>query len=150
MRKIIAFILCISLCLCLTSCEQNPDAYALLGEFAAVYGAQGVIYSPKISEGNDGYVYEGLVEKIYVFSGRFPDNYAILLNSRPDFSSECAIFVCTDVEMLYMVEEMCLERIRILCGRDECAFVKRSGSIVFYSTMKDREKAERIFSEIIR
>lgn len=151
MRKTIAFILFIAFSfLALYSCERERDAYNMLNEFVTTYGAEGVIYSPKVPEGDDGFIREGLVEKIYVFSGRFPDNYAIFLNSRPDFSSECGLFVCSDAEMLGMVEEMCLERVRLLCQGDDRAFVKRSGSAVFYSTMQDRERAEKIFSEIIR
>ena len=151
MKRITAFILFISvLSLLLCSCHRERNARQMLNEFIHTYGAEGVIYSPDIPEGSDGYIYDGLINKIYIFHGSVPNNYAIFLNSRADLASECAIFICTDAEMTDRVEEMCLERVRLLVSGDDRAFVKRSGSIVFYSTMPDRERAEKIFNEIIR
>lgn len=150
MNKILALIIAFAFVFSLVSCSNEPDTYRLLCEFVKTYGAEGVIYYPDAAEGEDGYITKGFIEKIYLFYGSFPDNFAILLNSRTDYSSECGIFFCDDAEMLQMVEEMCLERIRLICHGDDRAFVKRSGKIVFYSTMPDRVRAERIFSEIIR
>lgn len=151
MKKIISLLLCIitfSISLC--SCEDNRDACEMLTEFINTYGAEGTIYSPSIMEGEDGYIYDGMMERIYLFSGEFPENYAVFLNGRSDFASECAIFICPDADMLQKVEEMSLERIRLIASGKDHAFVKRSGSVCFYSTMKDRARAEKIFSEIIR
>ena len=151
MKKIISIILLIvTLSLLLISCKSDVDAYEMLNEFIRTYGAEGVIYSPEISEGNDGYIRDGLIEQIYRFHGQFPLDYAIFLNSHPDYSVECGVFVCSDVQMCDMVEEMCLERIRLLAMGEKHAFVKRSGRVVFYSTMPDRDRAEKIFNEIIR
>ena len=151
MKKKFSLIICICICILpLSSCSREYDAYSMLCEFVSAYGAEGTVYSPIVPEGEDGYIYEGLVERIYLFSGEFPENYAIFLNSHPDYSSECGIFVCSDAEMLSMVEEMCLERIGLLCGRAENAFLKKSGNLCFYSTMQDRVRAEKIFNEIIR
>ncbi|MBO7196799.1 MAG: hypothetical protein J6V80_05715 [Clostridia bacterium] len=151
MRKIVILLLCVSLlCPLLSSCRADPDAYSMLSSFINTYGAEGTIYSPNIHEGNPGYVYDGLMEKIYLFSGDFPTNYAVFLNGRTDTTSECAIFVCSDAEMMAMVEEMCLERIRLLSFGGDHAFVKRSSNICFYSTLQDRARAEKIFSQIIR
>ena len=132
----------------LTACGSEPSADVMLREFISAYGASGVIYSSECTEGKVGYLPENMLGKIYIFSGRFPDNYAIFLNSRADYGSECGIFICEDAEMCLAVEEMCLERIRVLCGGDN-AFVTRSGRIVFYSTMRDRTRSEAIFKEII-
>ena len=151
MKKIISTILLIVIfLLSLSSCKRNRDAYEMLNEFVLTYGAEGIIYSPRITEGNDGYIRDGLIDKIYRFHGGFPTNYAIFLNSHPDYSVECGIFVCTDVEMCERVEEMCLERIKLLAMGEKHAFVKRSGTVVFYSTMPDRDRAEKIFNQIIR
>lgn len=150
MKKTIAFIILFALLLSPISCKSEPNAYKMLSEFVSAYGADGIIYSPTIEEGNDGYIRAGLVESIYLFSGNFPENYAILLNARTDLSSECGLFVCTDAEMLGAVEEMCIERIKLICQGDSRAFIKQSGEILFYSTMQDRERAEKIFNEIIR
>ena len=132
--------------LTLVSCAEQGNAYEMLTEFITVYGAEGVIYSPDITEGHKGYVSEGLMEKAFVFSGRFPDNYAVFLNSHTDKPSECGIFISDNAETLASVEETCLERVRLLGG----GFVKRRGNTVYYSTMQDSERAERIFNEIIR
>lgn len=150
MKKIISIILVISFCTLLFSCGKQPDAYEILGEFISAYGADGIIYSPALSEGETGYIPEGLVEKIYVFSGRFPDNYAIFLNSHPESGSECGVFVCDDVEMLLMVEEMCIERTLLIGQGSDRSFIKKSGNSVFYSTMQNKERAERLWKEIIR
>lgn len=150
MRKLIASILLVIMFLSLCSCNSERGAYSMLCEFVSGYGAEGVIYSPHIPEGEDGYIRDGFMEKIYLFSGKLPVNYAIFLNSRPDFSSECGLFICSDAEMTLMVEEMCIERVRLLCQGDDRGFVKRSRNAVFYSTMKDRARAEKVFSEIIR
>lgn len=151
MKRAISLILLIILLVhTLSSCEAERDAYEIVRDFVSAYGAEGVIYSPRFTEGEEGYIRDDLVRKIYVFSGRFPENYAVFLNSRLDFSSECGAFVSSDAEMLGMIEEMCLERIRLLSEGGSHAFVKRSRNLVFYSTMKDRARAEKIFSEIIR
>jgi hypothetical protein len=151
MKKTIAlilFIVILSFSLC--SCERQQDAHKMLNEFIFTYGAEGIIYSPKISEGYDGYIHDGLIKKIYRFYGVFPENYAIFLNAHPDFSVECGLFICTDADMVDRVEEMCFERIKLLAMGDDRAFVKQSGRVVFYSTMPDRDRAEKIFNEIIR
>ena len=150
MKKITTFILLIAICLSLSSCGREPDAKKIINEFLGSYGAEGIVYSPLAAEGEPGYINDKFIKNLYSFSGRFPENYAIFLNNRTDFSSECAVFVCRDTEMADMVEEMCLERIRLISGGGKHAFVKRSRNLCFYSTMKDRERAEKIFSEIIR
>ncbi len=150
MKKLISLALILALSLfTLTACKAEPSADELLREFISAYGASGVIYSSECVEGDEGYLPEEMLGKIYVFSGRFPENYAIFLNSRAGYGSECGIFVCNDTEMRLSAEEMCLERIRLLSG-DDNAFLTRSGRVVFYSTMQDRAKAEAIFKEIIK
>lgn len=150
MKKITTFILLIAMILSLFSCTRERDAKQIIENFVNSYGAEGIIYSSQAIEGEIGYISDKFIEKIYRFSGEFPENYAIFLNNRTDFSSECAAFVCRDAEMIDMVQEMCLERIRLISGGEKHGFVKRSQNLVFYSTMKDRERAEKIFSEIIR
>lgn len=149
MRKSIKniFLICIILMLCLSvsSCQPKQTAYEIVSEFTKAYGAEGIIYSPHIPEGQPGYVGDGLIERAYHFSGRFPDDYAILLNSHTTDPSECGAFICNDADMLASAEEFCLERVRLLGG----GFVKRRGRVVYYSTMKDVERAERLFKEII-
>ena len=150
MKKLISLALILMLILpSLTACADEPSADEILRDFISAYGASGVIYSSECVEGDDGYLPSGKLEKIYVFSGRFPENYAIFLNLRAGYGSECGAFVCDDTDMRLSVEEMCLERIRLLSG-GENAFIKRSGNIVVYSTMSDGARAEQIFDKIIK
>ena len=141
------FLICIisMLFLSMFSCQEEQTAYEIISEFTRAYGATGIIYSPHIAEGQPGYVGDGLIERAYHFSGRFPDDYAILLNSHTTEPSECGAFICQDADTLASAEEFCLERVRLLGG----GFVKRRGRVVYYSTMQDAERAERLFKEII-
>ena len=150
MKKHIAVTILFFYLFSLFSCTEKRDAYALLTEFTTAYAADGVIYSPVIKEGDEGYVGKGLIERIFIYTGDFPTNYAIFLNSHPDFGSECGVFVCDSADQCDRITEACLERIDLLGrGRDNC-FVKRTGLSVFYSTFSDRERAERLWCEIIR
>jgi len=150
MKKLILLFLSLSLIVTLFSCKREESAYDMLSEFISVYGAEGVIYAPRISEGNEGYISAGLIEKIFIYSGRLPDNYAVFLNSRTADFAECGIFVCDDTDSLLNIEEMCRERVKLLTGGGKYGFVKLSGMTVFYSCLQDRERAEKIWREIIR
>ena len=150
MKKIITVFVLLSLLLGLSSCKNEPDAYELLSDFVNSYGAEGIIYSPLISEGEKGYMPSGMVERIYIFCGNLPRNFAVFLNSHADSRSECGVFVCSDAAQCQIVEEACLERIELLGQGSEVAFVKRTDNVVFYSTMTDRKRAEQLWREIIR
>ena len=150
MKKIIAAVLLIALALLpLSACRKTYDAEKILEEFIAEYGAEGVIYHSGAVEGECGYLEPEMLRKIYVIGDRFPREYAIFLNSHPGYGSECAVFVCLDAEEQLAAEEAALERIRLLSG-GEGAFVKRVGSIVFYSTMSEGKRAAEIFEKIIK
>jgi hypothetical protein len=148
MKKIISLTLLIILCLSLSSCREERSAYQIMSEFVSAYGAEGVIYSPEIGEGKEGYIREGLVERVFLFSDGIGDNFALLLNSHIDIPSECGVFVCSDDDEVRRAEEICLERIRLL-SRDR-GFVKKRGRVVYYAVLSDSERAERIFKEIIK
>ena len=150
MKKILSIFIIFALLLSLLSCREQRDAYAILSEFVRAYGAEGVIYSPSIPEGERGYMPDGMTEKIYVFCGNLPDNFAVFLNSRADFGAECGVFVCSDATQCDIAEEACLERIGILGRGSENAFVKRTDRVVFYSTLTDKKRAEELWREIIR
>ena len=151
MKKIILLlILFVSLTLSLFSCEKEISAYNALSEFVTAYGAEGVVYSPEIPEGGEGYIPDGLIERIYIYSGKFPENYAIFLNSRTEGFFECGVFVCDDANSLLSLEEACLERIRLLSVSGGQGFIKINGMTVFYAVLEDRDRAEKIWCEIIR
>ena len=149
MRLLSLFVVLSLLFTSLCSCGSEPDAYEMLKEFVQVYGAEGVIYSPRIPEGQEGYLVPRLADRIYRFSGQPPENFAVLLNSHTNAFYECGVFVATDADSLSSITETCLERVRLLVGAGDNGFVKVSGMTVFYSTMRDRLRAERIWREII-
>ena len=149
MRKILIFLTLFFLLIALNSCARELDATELLSEFVYTYGAEGVIYSPHVSEGSDGFVYEGLTERIFVYDGEFPENYAVLLNSRAGYGGECGVFVCEDADEWEMVSDICRERVALLSG-GEGGLIIRSRGVIFYSTLKDNERAEDIWYKIMR
>ena len=150
MKRIIAAVLLFALTIStLSACRKTYDAEEILSEFIAEYGAEGVIYHSGAAEGECGYLEPEMLRKIYVIGDRFPGEYAIFLNSHSGYGSECAVFICQDAEEQLAAEEAAFERIRLLSG-GEGAFVKRSGSVVFYSTMSDGERATEIFEKIIK
>ena len=146
MKKLISVLL-ILVILSLTSCREEQNAYEILTEFASLYGAEGIIYSPEIPEGQGGYLPDGLVERIFLFTDGIGENFAILLNTHIDSPAECGVFVCSDDAEMLQCEEVCLERLRVLGS--EGGFVKRRGRVVYYALMPDPERAERIFKQII-
>ena len=150
MKKLISLLLVLIFIPSLSSCEEQKNAYSLLSEFVIAYGAEGIIYSPQIPEGQDGYITEELVKRIYIFSGKFPDEFAIFLNSHPDFGAECAVFICSDEQESSLIMEACAERIRLLGRGSDVAFIKRQGMVIFYSTMTDKKRAEGLWREIIK
>ncbi len=150
MKKLVLIVLCVSLVMQMSSCSKEIYAEELICEFLYSYSAVGVVYSPRVPEGNDGYVYDGFTEKIYIYEGDFPSNYAIFLNSHADYGAECGVFVCEDEDERARVTDMCEERIELLSKGGENAFISRAGRVVFYSTMKNRVEAEEIWRKIIR
>lgn len=129
------------------SCSHTRPSDELMAAFIHAYRAEGIIYSPSIPEGEEGYIDDELYDRIYVHSGEHPDDFSIFLASHTDSHSECGVFNCRDSEMLASVEQMCLERVRLL--DPERGFVTRSGLTVFYSTMSERERAQRLWAGII-
>ena len=150
MKKIISILIIFAIILSLSSCGKKQDPYAMMDEFIRVYGAEGIIYSPKIREGEVGYISDGLIERAFRLSGGLPDSYAVFLNSHPHLGSECGAFLCEDADMLSCMEEACLERIGLLDPGRERSFIKISGRLIFYSTMEDMSLAKKIWQEIIK
>ena len=148
MRKIICLCLIFTLCLSLAGCREERNAYDILSEFVTDYGAEGIVYSPSVSEGSPGYISDRLVERAFLFTDGLGDNFALLLNTHIDKPSECGVFVCSDDEEVRLAEEICLERVRLLSG--EGGFVKKRGRVVYYYVLSDPDRAERIFREIIK
>ena len=149
MKRLCATLLFLTLAASLTSCGSHESAYTMLSEFITLYSAEGVIYSPECPEGTEGYIDTTTVSRIFILHGVMPENYAIFLNSHVDYGAECGVFVCRDAAERDEVIEMCEERMRLLSGGDN-SLLLRSGNVVFYSTLRQRERAETLWSKIIR
>lgn len=148
MRKIICLCVIFAITLSLVGCREEQNAYDILSEFVTDYGAEGVIYSPSVSEGSPGYITDGLVERVFLFTDGIGENYALLLNTHIDTPSECGVFVCSDDSEARLAEEICLERVRLLSEKN--GIIKRRGRVVYYYVLSDPDRAERIFREIIK
>ena len=81
------------------SCQNERGAYELLSSFVHAYRAEGIVYSSYANEGEEGYIDRELFDKIYVHSGRVPDDFSIFLASHTDSYSECGVFNCRDAQM---------------------------------------------------
>jgi len=147
-RLAFCFILVFSL-VSFSSCNREPSAKDLLSDYCVALGIDGLIYSPEIKEGRDGYITHELFSDIYLFYGEVPKNYAVMLNSRTDMSAECGVFVSSNAATLTVFEEMCRERLNVLGAAEEGVIIRSSCS-VFYSTFQDSEKTREIWSTIIR
>ena len=136
--------------LSLFSCTAEPSAESMLRDFLYSYGVEGIIYSPDTPEGGEGYITEELFRRIYLYDGDLPTNCAIFLNPRTDDFVECAIFVARDEDERAAISDMCIERVSILDTDGDRAFIIRSGRIIFYSTLKDKDRAEEIITKILK
>ena len=149
MRRIISAALVLLLVFSLFSCSPAPKAEEMLSDFLYTYGIEGIIYSPSIPEGGDGYITEELFDKIYIYEGSLPKNCAIFLNTRTDKYVECAIFVTESEEERAAITDMCTERIALIDKSGDSSFILRSGAIVFYSTLPDKERARSVIDKIL-
>ncbi|MBQ7387053.1 MAG: hypothetical protein IJW03_02685 [Clostridia bacterium] len=147
MKKTLLFLFTLIFTLSLVSCSEERSADELMSEFLESYGAEGIVYSPRRAEGEDGYIDSALFHKIYVLETTLPRDFAIFLNSHTSSDSECGVFICDSTAQRIEIEEMCLERMTLLSS--EYSFISRSGNVVFYSTMTDKTRTERIWHSVI-
>ncbi len=147
MKKLLFLFLFLAVALSFASCEPKRDATEMAREFLDTYGAEGVIYSSRETDGCE-LLSDELFKKIYIYDGEVPKSCAVFLNSFADYGSEFGIFVCEDAEELRAVEKCCLERIELLGRGGDYAFLMRNGNTVFYSTMSDGERARKIWQAI--
>ena len=149
MKKIAILLVLLFSAIALSACSEDADAYSMLLEFKDLYSLDGTVYSPAVREGEEGYIGEDLTSRIYLIYGAPPENFAVLLNTHVDSGAECGVFVCEGGEEMAKVSEMCRERISLLSG-EESGVIIRSGSVIFYSTLEDKERAESLWQRVLR
>ena len=149
MKRLISLFILSAVCISFFSCNKEISSEKILSEFSKAYGLEGIIYSSFKDPSEEGFIPEELVRQIYVYDGDLPKDYSIYLNSHSHKGSECAVFICENEDERQRVNEMCLERIKLVANRSEDALIIRSGKIIAYSTLEDREKAELLLKKII-
>ncbi len=131
------------------SCGIEPEVSDMLSDFIEDYSADGIIYYSGAREGDDGHLDPETRNKLFLGLDKTPEHYAIFLNSHSDYGAECGVFFCDGTAELYQVVEMCEKRLSILRGGDKSLLI-RSKNTVFYSTLSDRDRAEKLWREILR
>lgn len=151
MKKILSFFTFISLILSLFSCgKEPPSAERLLSDFISSYGAFGVIYSKEVPEGERGYIDGSFFSTLYGDEADFESDYAVFLSSSIDEISEVGVFAVRDESSRIYAEQLCRKRLTLLTkmGYGDSSVLLVRGQVIFYSTLPDPERAERIWLDI--
>lgn len=130
-----------------SGCTEVKDPTAALSDFVSAYGAEGIIYSTEIKEGQEGYISPDTAKTIFGTTD-LPDSYALFLNTHLDYASECGAFLARGD--LGEVISLCKRRINILDREGKHSFIAIYGDVVFYSTMTDKERAQKIADVVFR
>ena len=148
MKKTLSLVIMLLLVPNLVCCHKEQSAENMMNDFLYSYGASGTVYSPSRSEGEYGYVTSELLNLIYVYDSDFPESFAIFLNPRSDYGSECGFFVAKGEDERERIVDMCEERLSLIARGDE-GFIITRGRVVFYSAMEDSERARRVAKRVI-
>ncbi len=143
-RVLILLFLCLFV---FSSCSEAGDPTASLGEFVSAYGAEGIIYSTDVEEGQEGYI-SPEIERTIFGTTDMPPSYAIFLNTHLDYASECGAFLVRGDRS--EIISLCKRRISLLDPAGDHSFIAIYGDIVFYSTMSDAQRARRIADVVFR
>jgi hypothetical protein len=150
MKKAVIVCLLLTVCFTVVGCDRAVSTEAMLRDFLNAYGIEGTVYSSQKKMHEDGYLSSELLEAIYVIGGDLPDNFALCLNERSAKGFETGFFLCESAVQREEIVEMCRERISLLTENGEEGLLMRSGYLVFYTTAKDKDKAEAVFTKIIK
>ena len=145
MKRIISALIIVALVFSLSSCEEEPSPLKVMIELRRLLSLDSVIYSTESEEHEDGYIREGLIERIYRTDKPITAALALILSARPENTSECALFQ-TDLDSeMRLIDEAIEERIRLLGTDPESILIIRKGNLIFYSTFPDREFLRECF-----
>ena len=158
LKRFVSFLLIASCVLTIVGCEEKRSALDLMNAFCSEYAPAGVIYSPSIKEGDEGFAGEDFFVTMYFESSDSVTDYAVFLNSNTEIVCECAVFLCYSGYDAMNVSEMLYRRIDFLksfalaidtsCAED--AFVLRKGKTIVMCAMPDNELAYSVWKRIIR
>ena len=150
MKKILSLLLLVCLTFGLTSCGEYASAYSLLDAFSSAYGLEGTLYHTGASEGQIGYMDEAFYEKLYARRSDPECDFAVFLTHSAAEPEECALFIAKDDTSRLQARDTAVARVDFLrdMGYGEEAVVIVRGDAVFYSTLRDGARAERIWRDI--
>ena len=149
MKRFVCFLSLFVLLFGLVSCDSERSSYSILTAFLSDYGTRGRVYSFSLPEGDDGRMTAELYYKLYPEATELPSDFAVMLNTHPDFGAECGIFICRSADERASVTELSISRLRLLDPTGDYRLLVRSGNAVFYSTLRDRSLAERLIYSLI-
>ena len=134
----------------LSGCGKLYAPEELLREFISAYGVGGELFCSSAKEGEQGYIDPELYKKLYENTPDPESDFAVLLSSGLDTVFEVGIFVNYDDSSALRAYETLLRRIDFLrdMGYSDSPLLLRRGRVVFYSTLPDSEKCERIFKRL--
>ena len=138
----------------LSSCSAHPGAHFGMASFAEVLGG-GVVYSPEIKEGEQGYIDGDFFALMFGEYYSFDGDYAVWLSSSLSSAEEGGAFFCDSSYSARIAAEMLLERIELVENLSSAAsldvqesFVMQLGSAVVYYYGANAELARRTYKEI--
>ena len=160
MKKLLPFLLFFGL-LSLTACGKTPSAVSAMDSFRDAFGGGGILFSPTVLEGEDGYIGTDWLVAFFGESAAdaenpLPADYAVLLFPSLAGAREAGVFVCDDTGDALRLCELCLDRLELLRSVARAggtpvpdgAFVRRYGKTVVYAVVEDAERAEAVFSRL--
>ena len=155
--RALALILLITSLISTFGCGKKIDALDAMNRFVESYGVGGVVFAPKIAEGERGYVDKDFFETLYGQDESYVEDFAVLLLSGIREVGECAFFKCYSAYDAMIVCDMCRMRIETLKNASgsagskflEDAFIVRSGSFVVMCALSDNDMAKKLWDRII-
>ena len=156
--RVLSIVLLVALLqMLLVSCQDDVDCYRLAESFRDECGTGGVIYSPRIPEGNEGYVADDFFILMYSEENTHAADFAVLISQRGDIPREAAFFLCHSEYDALSVELMLKSRLALIAelfgaGNGSPAnggFVLRSGRVVAMCATDDNGEARGIVKMLI-
>ena len=150
---LVLFILAFSL----VSCGEKPSPYSLMLEFCESYGIEDTVFSPVISEGEEGYTDEDFFKIVYGEGIEAVEDYAVVFLSSLDYVGECSVFLCYSEYDALVVCDMLRRRIDLMksvgAGINTSyvsnAVVFKSGKYAVMCALSDNELAKRIWRRLL-
>ena len=156
MRKIACLLIVLLTLSGAASCGDVPSAAALMREFCTEYGIDAAVYSPEVSEGESGYVYDGFLETLYGDISGGVSDFAIILRSDGMETRECAVFIAYSESDALLIADACYERLELIrtvtlgdAPYLDDAFVQRRGDTVVMCALSDNTLAHVLWKSIL-